>query len=271
MPKPNRAVIDLKSRIQVKHPPRQEIQVKNGVVIVASDCHYWPGNPSTTHKALVKFIKELKPKAVILNGDVIDACSISRFPPIGWENLPTVQEEIEVAQDRLYEIELACGRGVAKMWTLGNHDMRFERQLATVASEYARVAGMHLRDHFPLWTPCWDVWVNAHTVIKHRFKGGIHAPHNNAMWAGKSIVTGHLHSAKVIPFTDLNGTRYGVDTGCVADVDHKAFVDYTENNPKSWVSGFAVLTFKDSKLLLPELVMKWDSDTVQFRGELIRV
>ena len=47
------------------------------------------------------------------------------------------------------------------------------------------------------------------------------------------MVTGHLHSARVSPFTDYNGTRYGVrHAGCVAETDHKAFVDYTEEIPR---------------------------------------
>ncbi len=206
----------------------------------------------------------------MLNGDVIDACSISRFPPIGWESLPTVQQEIEAAQDRLHEIEQAAGKA-HKIYSLGNHDSRFETRLATVASEFAKVRGMHLKDHFPLWQACWSIFVNDSVVIKHRFKGGIHATHNNAIWSGRSIITGHLHSAKVTPLSDYNGTRYGVDTGCIADTEHRAFVDYTEDNPKNWRSAFCLLTFKDGRLLQPELAIVWDKNHMEFRGEVIRV
>jgi hypothetical protein len=85
------------------------------------------------------------------------------------------------------------------------------------------------------------------------------------------MVTGHLHSAKVTPFTDYNGTRYGVDAGCVADSDARAFTNYTEDSPKNWVSAFCILTFKDGQLLWPELVVKWDEKNVQFRGQIINV
>jgi hypothetical protein len=107
-------------------------------------------------------------------------------------------------------------------------------------------------------------------VVKHRFRAGVHAPWNNTVNSGKSIVTGHIHSAKVTPMTDYNGTRYGVDTGVMADTYGRQFA-YLEDNPRNWVSGFGVLTFSDGKLLFPELVTKWDDKTVQFRGELIRV
>lgn len=253
------------------HPARHSLTVKNGVVIVASDAHYWPGEPSTAHRALVKLCKELKPKAVIMNGDVMDFPQISRHSPIGWENQPTVVDEIENAQQRLHEIELASGRGVEKVWTLGNHDARFETRLATVAKEYALLNGIHLKDHFPEWIPCWSVWINDSVVVKHRYKGGVHAPHNNTVASGKSIITGHLHSLKVTPYNDYNGTRYGVDCGCIADTNHKAFVDYTEDGPLNWRSGFIVLTFEDGYLMWPEVVSVVDAKRVQFRGRMIKV
>jgi hypothetical protein len=254
----------------IHHPQRVQFDVRNGIVLIGSDAHYWPGPASTAHRAFVAFCKEYKPVAVVMNGDVIDAATISRHPPIGWEKRPPLIDEIEAAQERMHEIEKAAGKA-QKVWTLGNHDGRFETRIATVAPEYAKIHGVHLRDHFSLWEPCWSAWINGDVVAKHRFKGGMHAPSNNTLWSGKTMITGHLHSQKVQPITDYNGTRYGVDTGCLADTNAKAFVDYSEDNPKNWRSGFCVLTFKNEQLLMPELVTVWDDSSVQFRGEVIRV
>lgn len=251
------------------HPQRITLSVDNGVVLVGSDGHYWPGAASTAHRAFVKFAKELKPKAVVFNGDAFDGARISRHPPIGWESRPEVVDELGACQERLAEIEAASDARL--IWTLGNHDSRFETRLATVAPEYAKLHGFHLKDHFERWQPAWSAWVNSDVVIKHRFKGGTHAPHNNTLWSGKTIVTGHLHSAKVQPITDYNGTRWGVDTGCLADPDGPQFIDYTEDNPKNWVSGFAVLTFHKGRLLPPELVTVWNENNVTFRGTIIAV
>ena len=581
-------------RAYIAHPHRLMLDVSHGTVIVGSDFHYWPGEPSTGHRAFVHFIKTLKPAVVILNGDVFDGASISRHPPIGWAKNPTVQEEIETCQDRLDEIAKACPKKSRKIWNLGNHDCldaetecltkrgwlryseiqqsdeilslvndravwshldeivtfpyngelirvektrasmavtpnhrvllrrfnwrskrldileyrraddlpysfdvptagdsdaagvdltddqltlagwlltdghystsnlsifqskaaevehigalldrmglaysryerqrerrpvcgrellkdplpsyqflirakdsrwirewlprkgslpawahdlnsrqfqilldalvagdgiwdgycpegktccviygteeilssiqavavchgwrarlaidnrgdfrlcltrepkirierpevftkhyegvvwclrvphgnfmvrrngcayftgnsRFETRIATVAPEYAKVVGVALHDHFPLWERAWAAWINDDVVVKHRFKGGIHATHNNTIWAGKTMVTGHLHSAKVTPFTDYNGTRYGVDTGCIADTFGDQFRDYTEDNPRNWRSAFAVLNFRQGQLLMPELVLVWDRDHVQWRGDLVKV
>lgn len=266
---PNRP--EIATRHNVSHDARIEISVQNGIVLVGSDCHYWPHMVSTAHRAFVKFCKDLKPKAVILNGDVLDAASVSRHPPIGWEHQPSLIEEIEAAKERLGEIERAINGNCKRIWTLGNHDGRFETRLATVAPEYAKLNGVHLKDHFPLWWPCWSVWVNGATVVKHRFKGGIHATHNNTIWSGKTIVTGHLHSLKVTPFSDYNGTRWGVDTGTMAEPYGEQFVDYTEDSPKNWRSGFAVLTFERGELRWPEVVHVVEEGLVEFRGETFAV
>ena len=262
-------------RVVVKHPQRYLLNVSDGVVLVGSDAHYWPGDNSPAHRALVKFTRDLRPEAVIMNGDAFDGASISRHPPIGWSSQPTVIDEIEACQERLAEIERAKPRKTKLVWSLGNHDARFETRIASVAPEFAKVHGVALKDHFPAWEPCWATWINPDqtdgVVVKHRFRGGMYAPANNTLWGGRTMVTGHLHSAKVIPITDYNGTRYGVDTGCLADIYGAQFRDYSEDSPRNWRSGFAVLTFKDGKLLQPELVLAWDETTVQFRGAMINV
>jgi hypothetical protein len=87
------------------------------------------------------------------------------------------------------------------------------------------------------------------------------------------MVTGHLHSLKVTPYDDYNGTRWGVDTGTLAAKEGEQFVDYTEDNPRNWRSGFAVLTFHKGRLLWPEVVNVRDEEAgeVEFRGRTYAV
>lgn len=255
-----------------KSHPRIKLPLRNGRVLIGSDAHNWPGPPSTAHRAFVMFIEELQPEIVILNGDAIDASTISRFPPIGWENHPTVKQELDVTKKRLDEIYTAHP-SAEHIWTLGNHDARFETRLATVAPEFKHVHGVHLKDHFPKWTPAWSVEIGGQhgVVVKHRFKGGLHAAFNNALWSGRSIVTGHLHSLRVMPLTDYNGTRYGVDGGMLADPSGPQFVGYTEDNPLNWRSGFVLLTFRHGKLLWPETIFVSRKNIVEFRGTEYKV
>jgi hypothetical protein len=256
----------------IENAARLRFDVSNGVVLVGSDAHIWPGGmPSTGMRGFISFCDMLKPRIVVMNGDVVDLPQISRHPPIGWEKHPEMADEIIAAQNALKEVERTAPKNSKLVWTLGNHDARFETRLATNAHQYKRVPGFHLKDHFPKWSPCWSAWVNRDVAIKHRYKGGAHATHNNAVSSGVTMVTGHLHSQKVTPVTDYTGTRYGVDTGCLADPDAQAFVDYTEDGPKNWRSGFGVLTFKNGKLLPPELATVWGKNEIVFRGQVYKV
>ena len=256
------------------HPTKKDLGILNGTVIVFSDAHFWPGVYTTAFKGLLWAIKELKPKAVIANGDIFDGAGISRHPRIGWAKAPSVMEELKACTISMGYIEEAAKEArhnVKLVWPLGNHDARFETFLAANAPQYEHVKGFTLRDHFPKWEPCWAVWMNENTVVKHRFKGGIHATHNNTMWSGKNIVTGHLHSLKVTPFSDYNGVRYGIDTGTLAEPYGPQFEDYTEHGPLNWRSGFAVLTFVNGNLILPELITTHGPDSIEFRGRVIKV
>lgn len=252
------------------HPERLQWDIRNGTVLIASDCHYWPGIVSTAHRAFVKFCKDLKPAGVIMNGDILDGAAVSRHPS-GWEERPSIAQEIECANERLDEIMMAAGRKCKLAWPLGNHDARLELRIATVAPELAKMKGVHLKDHFShRWEPCWSVWINGDVVVKHRLKGGVHATHNNTVASGKTMVTGHLHSLKVTPYTDYNGDRWGVDTGTLADTFGPQFL-YVEDNPRNWRSGFAVLTFVDGQLMQPETVRVCADGVVDFRGALHEV
>lgn len=253
-----------------QHPGVIPLEIENGIVLIGSDSHYHPDIISTAHRAFVRFCKELKPKIVIKNGDELDGARISRYAPIGWEKRPTLIQEIEAVKERLSEIEAACV-GAEKIWPCGNHDARFETRLATLAPEYAKINGVHLKDHFPQWKPCWQTLLNKTVVVKHRMKGGIHATRNNTLLAGKSIFTGHLHSLKIAPHTDYNGTRWGGDCGTLADPYGEQFYNYTETNPLDWRSGFVVLTFCRGEMLWPEVVFVKGPGVVDFRGELINV
>ena len=265
----------MKQRLEATtHPKIQNLGILNGTVIIFSDAHFWPGIHSTAYKGLLWAISDIKPKAVIANGDIFDGAGISRHPRIGWAKAPTVMQELKACTLAMGEIEEAAKKArhnVKLIWPLGNHDARFETFLAANTPQYEHVKGFSLRDHFPNWEPCWSVWLNDSTIVKHRFKGGIHATHNNTMWSGKNIVTGHLHSLKVTPFSDYNGVRYGIDTGTLAEPYGPQFEDYTEQGPLNWRSGFAVLTFVEGKLLLPELVTTHGPDSIEFRGRVIKV
>jgi hypothetical protein len=245
--------------------------VADGVVLVASDCHYWPGVVTVAHEAFCRLAKSLKPRIIVLNGDILDGARISRHPRIMWEQQPQLKDEIHAVQDRCAEIERAAG-SAKLVRTIGNHDARFENYLSGRVSEVEGMPGSTLLDFLPRWRAGWALHLNARTdgwvCIRHRpVNGGIHAAYNSTLKAGVSYVHGHLHQLKVTPWADYRGRRYGVDTGTMADVGGPQFT-YVEGGPLNWASGFAVLTFREGRLLPPELVVV-DKDQAWFRGQAI--
>ena len=251
---------------------RTNLSIENGTIIVGSDCHYWPGYVSSAHRAFVHLIKKLKPSGIVLNGDIMDNATVSQHNRIGWDKTPTVKEELEEVQARLGDIEKVRPAGAFMHRTIGNHDLRFDGKLSNVLGQYEGVLGMALADHLPLWTYSWSLMVNNTCMIKHRWHNGQHGVFNNTLKSGVSMVTGHLHSLKVTPWTDYTGDRYGVDTGTMSAIGGDKYI-YTEDSPVNWRSGFCLLTFRNGELMPPELVqvISEDDGLVFFRGEVISV
>lgn len=255
---------------------RIDMKIDNGVVIVFSDAHFWPGIRTTAHRALLALIRQLKPVAVVCNGDAFDGATVSRWPDISWTDRnkkPSVKDELDAVKERLAEVETAadgCATACELVWPLGNHDGRFEGKLAAVASEFEGVQGFTLKEHFPRWRPCWTFWVNGDTRINHFYHTGIHDGHNNLLKGQVHAVTGHTHSLKLTPWTNASGkTIYAVNTGTLADTLASHNVDYMRGLQGNHRSGFAVLTYRGGQLLMPELCQTWGEDTVNFRGHLL--
>jgi predicted phosphodiesterase len=259
---------------KVKKPEQAAHNVRRGIdvdkvkrVIVFSDAHF-TDTTTTAFKALLKMIKELKPQIIICNGDAFDGQVLSRFPSINYDSKPTVLEELKACQYHLDEIVKVKPAGCELIWTLGNHDMRYESWLVNKVPQYSGVDGFSLKYHFPEWKTCWSFWIGENTVIKHRYKGGRAAGYANLLAAGNTnIITGHTHVLAAQPISNFQGTYWGVQTGMLADPMSSTF-EYCEDSPKDWRSGFVVLSFDQGRMLMPELVMVSDeaNGEYEFRG-----
>lgn len=252
------------------HEGRLIHSIQDGHVVIFSDAHYWPNVFTPAHRAVLYFCDLFKPDLIIANGDILDGARISKHARIGWQNAPKLVAELRTCENRLREIEQAVPEA-RRIWTLGNHDARFETWLANHAPEFSGVPGFTLKEHFPKWEPCWSLQINDDTIIKHRWKGGPQATRQNVIASGMNIFTGHLHSLRVSPYSDYRGTRFGVDTGTLAEPYGPQFQHYTEDNPVDWRSGFVIATWQNGKLLWPEIVQVVGEGQVSFRGEILYV
>lgn len=248
--------------------PRLKIDNFVGRAVIFSDAHWWPGLSRTlAYRALVEVVKEVKPELIIGNGDLLDGARVSRFGRSDWQYQPRMVEELKETQDCCSEIRHAHRRG-RTIRTTGNHDQRFDKYLANHASDFEGVGGFRLADHIREWEETVSVWINGHTVVKHRWHGGVHAAWNNVMKSGVTMVTGHTHTLLCRPFMDYRGRRYGIEDGTLAD-PHGPQMAYAEDNPSQGCSGFVVLTFdKTGRVLYPELAEAVDG-AVYFRGRVV--
>jgi hypothetical protein len=254
---------------QNRYEKEMGINVKNGVVLVGSDAHYWPLIVSKAHEAFCKLAKQLSPSIVVLNGDILDGARISRHPRNLWEKQPSLKDELAAVQDRCAEIERAAPKA-ALIRTIGNHDARFERYLCENAPELEEMSGSTLLDYLPRWRAGWTVHINAQTegwtVIRHRpVSGGIHSAYNSVLRSGVNYVHGHLHKLEHKPWGDYRGRHWGIDCGTLADPKGPQF-NYTEAGPLNWGSGFYVLTYRDGLMLPPEPCII-EHERAWFRGK----
>jgi len=268
------AALARKQALTVAHESigRLKIDVTDGRIVVFSDAHFQPGCISTANRALVKMLPDLRPSVVVCNGDAFDGAGISRWPKMFGSTPPTPAQELRAVDERMDEIADAA-KGAKRIWTLGNHDIRLHSYIQSAAPALADMDSMDLRRLFPKWEFAWSLWVNDNTVIKHRFRGGMYAPANNVKNSlGLNFVTGHLHSLKAMPLSSYShkATVYGVDTGMLAEPEWQAF-DYKEDNPADWRSGYVVMTWRDGRLLWPEVVSVLAEGRVEFRGEILEV
>ena len=250
--------------------------VSDGVVLVASDAHVWPGPDTTALKALLEVTRMLgkSVRMLVANGDWLDGASTNRHEPHGWSRRPSAKEELDAVGDALHRWRVAAKparTGAASIYTVGNHELNFERRLAARVPQYEGLHGMRLADHFSDWELTWSLWLNrnsAHPVmIKHRQAGGVHAAYNNTLKGGVTMVTGHTHVLEVKPWGDYRGRRWGVQTGCVADPGAPSF-EYAENGYSPSCAGFAVLTFRDGRLMPPEICEVIEGRAL-WRGEVV--
>lgn len=237
---------------------------KPTTIVVFSDAHFWPGHTSPAFWILLQIIEELKPDIVIDNGDSWDGASISRHPSGMWQHLPTIRQELDCVMDHLAMIEDAAGKKCFLRRHIGNHDNRWEAFLSQRVPEVKDMPGTTISELFEAWDHKVSTIFNETLFVKHRYRSGMHSAYNNTLHSGMSIVTGHTHKLSIRAHTDMRGTRYGIETGTLADPWGPQFT-YCEHNPRDWRMGFAVITV-DKDRVYPELVEVHEDGTAWFRG-----
>jgi hypothetical protein len=241
------------------YPRMKSIDAPNTKWIVGSDFHVWDAEPTLIYKAFCKIAKDIKADGIIMNGDVIDGARISRHGLMRGSSAPKIDVEIDAAK-KLFKM---LPKSKYKLWTIGNHDIRIDNYVAANAGELSDYI-ISLQEHFPDWDMAYAFDIN-NTEVRHRFRGGIHAAWNNTLHSGVNILTGHTHQLQIMAARDRKGTRYGIETGLLADPYAPQF-EYTEGAPGRWRQGFVVITFDEDGYMLPPELCEMVRGRPVFRG-----
>jgi len=79
---------------------RHKAGLTDGIALVFSDAHFWPGIRTTAFKGLLWAIQELKPHVIINNGDAFDGSAISRHPRIVGRTFQMLSRNLTPANRR---------------------------------------------------------------------------------------------------------------------------------------------------------------------------
>jgi len=222
--------------------------------VVISDIHR-PFHDQRAINVAFDLIRDIKPKTVIVGGDVCDFFSISKYENSARRKL-MLGDEVESAAQFFRELRQVAGKGARIIVVQGNHEMRLDLYLelnapsvVDVTTEGKRV--MSLENLFGL-DKLGIEYVRGKRATKTAYTDwhGVLVGHFDALGAKagdaakkltlkyrQSTVQGHTHRLGMVPYRHPDGSYvYGIESGCLCTLDP----EYTEC--ADWQHGLIVLT-----------------------------
>ncbi len=198
-----------------------------------------PFQDKVTLELVVRFIGELKPDWVIMNGDIVDCYTISEFSrdPLTTTSLAQEIREAGELMARFRDIP-------QKLWIGGNHEDRLRRFIWNKAPQLAEVEGLDfpglfkLADHGFSWIEYGGHTMVGKLLVTHgdlvrRDSGATARAHFQKF--GKSVMIGHTHRLGTYYKTQLGTPRSAFENGCLCSLTP----EYANN--VDWQQGFSVV------------------------------
>ena len=88
-----------------------EMEIDTDRVLISSDIHVWPDVNTTAMDAFVLACEHMRPAVVILNGDVFDGSTISRFGASEYNKQPSPAQELQACIEYVNRVTVAARRG----------------------------------------------------------------------------------------------------------------------------------------------------------------
>lgn len=215
--------------------------------VVFGDVHIPFHDPSSVD-LVYRFIEDIQPDRVVINGDLLDCYKVSHF-----SKAPTRGEELhtEIALGRAYlETLREIAPGAEIVLICGNHEHRLHRYICDNAAALYGLEGLSIPDQLHLdqlditWVDCpADRFVDTYIRIGGLLIGHFDTYRTNSGYTarylldkyGLSLVQGHVHSFGSSNKTLADGAVMAWESGCLCDLAPHYCV------PTKWMHGFVVI------------------------------
>ena len=207
-------------------------------VVVGSDLHFTAHSPYYILK-FIQFIASKKPDCIVINGDMYDMYSFSRYP----RNVNLFTPETEVRKSRslaeklFSDIKKASPKSKIFL-TRGNHSERLGKRISEKLPELIGIFKFE-----ELW-----LFDNVETIMDTRqtltiddaiyVHGWSTNLGDHAKYFLKNVFTGHSHRLGLYYHRLNNKTIFECNSGHLANLNTKQ-LGYTPSKVTRWTAGFA--------------------------------
>lgn len=207
--------------------------------------HHLPELHTPTYKAVLNFIRDIRPDYHILAGDILDCHDQSTYlkdPDLTGRTT----EAIEMANVMLDELYDASPTTITKV-IFGNHDYRLTRRLHEnpdlipflapqgKTADHLLADALSLKDRQIDWYPYHTILDHWGFAVGHGEYANMHPAKKEMEAAGMSGMSGHVHRASMWERKDKTGVKHWYTIGCMCNTQ----VSYRPIN--TFVNGFGVL------------------------------
>jgi len=191
--------------------------------------------------SVLDFVRDFKPDAIHLMGDIADFYDISRFSKDPTRRVMLAKEIDFTKTVILAEIRRAAGQKCKIDWIEGNHEERLQKYLWRQAPELAGVPSMEMEALFDM-NRYGISYVRGNITV-----GDLQLTHGNLVRKhsgytakamlddyGMSVMHNHTHRLGSVYKTDRSGEYVAYENGCLCRTD----LDYVDH--PNWQHGFSV-------------------------------
>lgn len=214
-------------------------------IITLPDCHVGEGlDPS--YVIAKKFIKDIQPDEIILQGDFMDCASFSAWDLDKKRKMENKRWLKEVAEGKK-ELDWLQKNSKKVTYLGGNHEDRIERYLdknpeSEGLIEVQNILNLKERGiKFYPWTSQ-QLYKTGKLYWTHGYYGGEHFAKKNLTVFGCNIVSGHLHKPQTYFKTaKMTEAMMSWGLGCLSS----RTPDYLRGKPSTSNNGFGIAYVKD--------------------------